>query len=51
MQVHFQYGKRDALTGATACFNHKKYITYIGDTSPDGASLNERPDNTGTTQP
>jgi len=26
IQVHFQYGKRAALTGATACFDHKEYI-------------------------
>jgi hypothetical protein len=26
IQVHFQYGKRAALSGAVACFDHKEYI-------------------------
>lgn len=26
IQVHFQYGKRAALTGATACFDHIEFI-------------------------
>jgi len=27
MMVHFQYGKRAALSGAVACFDHTEYIT------------------------
>lgn len=32
LQVHFQYGKRNALTGATACFDQKEYVK--SDSSP-----------------
>jgi len=26
LQIHFQYGKREALSGAVACFDHVDYI-------------------------
>ena len=28
IQIHFDYGKRQQLDGASACFDHSPYIRY-----------------------